>query len=67
MPIKFSWSDHLQLPPLWYYITAPPVGAATCFANATAAFEAWPAGIRDKLEELEILCSLAHHDAMLRR
>jgi len=44
---------------------APPEGGATCFADAAAAWEALPPEEQHRLEGLECVCSLAHHDAKI--
>ncbi|CAE7195636.1 tauD [Symbiodinium natans] len=46
---------------------APPRGGATCFADAVAAWEALPPEQQQRLETLDCICSLAHHDAKIRK
>mmetsp|Transcript_80740 Transcript_80740/g.224756 ORF Transcript_80740/g.224756 Transcript_80740/m.224756 type:complete len:369 (+) Transcript_80740:146-1252(+) len=65
-PVWHQDQVFFQKPPagsVLYCITAPPEGADTCFADATAALEALPADRRERVEQLEAVCSIAHHDA----
>ncbi|CAJ1332244.1 unnamed protein product [Effrenium voratum] len=50
-----------------YCVQAPPTGGATCFADAAAAWDALPELQKQRLRNLECICSLAHHDAKIRR
>jgi alpha-ketoglutarate-dependent taurine dioxygenase len=52
---------------LLYCGKAPPVGAATCFADTAAAYSALPREEQQNLSSLECVCSLAHHDEKVRR
>ena len=65
-PVWHTDSTYRQHPPvgsLLFCKTAPPWGGATCFADASAAFESLDEATRERLSELECVCSLAHHDA----
>eukprot|EP00928_Gymnodinium_smaydae_P003129 TRINITY_DN11118_c0_g2_i1.p1 TRINITY_DN11118_c0_g2~~TRINITY_DN11118_c0_g2_i1.p1 ORF type:complete len:368 (-),score=66.40 TRINITY_DN11118_c0_g2_i1:239-1342(-) len=44
---------------------APDVGGETCFADAATAWDVLSAEEQAKLESLECVCSLAHHDKKL--
>eukprot|EP00747_Dinoflagellata_sp_TGD_P210462 gnl/TRDRNA2_/TRDRNA2_83732_c0_seq1.p1 gnl/TRDRNA2_/TRDRNA2_83732_c0~~gnl/TRDRNA2_/TRDRNA2_83732_c0_seq1.p1 ORF type:complete len:400 (+),score=64.58 gnl/TRDRNA2_/TRDRNA2_83732_c0_seq1:58-1200(+) len=64
-PVWHTDSVHRQEPPAGsalYCVAAPPRGGDTCFADTRAAFDALPAEGRARLESLEGVCSMAHHD-----
>ena len=68
-PVWHTDSVYRQRPPVGsalYCKIAPPSGAATCFADAAAAFAALEPEVQTRLHGLEVLCSLAHHDAKVK-
>ena len=69
LPVWHTDSTYREHPPvgsLLHCVTAPAEGAATCFADAGAAFAELSEEQQRRLEELEAVCSLAHHDAKVR-
>ncbi|KAK3236044.1 hypothetical protein CYMTET_53794 [Cymbomonas tetramitiformis] len=65
-PVWHTDSTYRSPPPrgsLFFCKQAPPRGAATCFADTSAAFEALPKDKQAELESLDAICSMAHHDA----
>ena len=69
LPVWHTDSTYRKQPPvgsLLHCVRAPAEGAATCFADAVAAFAALSEEQQRRLEELEAICSLAHHDAKVR-
>eukprot|EP01051_Picozoa_sp_SAG22_P010264 SAG22_NODE_912_length_6534_cov_2.967211_1_plen_701_part_00 len=52
---------------VFYCKQAPPVGAATAFADMRAAYDSLPAAKQQELEQLESVCSLHHHDTKIYR
>ena len=69
LPIWHTDSVFRETPPvgsLFFCKQAPAGGGgATCFTDTRAAFEALPPAEQAELEELECVCSLAHHDAKI--
>lgn len=69
-PVWHTDSTYRKHPPvgsLLFCKQAPPEGAATCFADTRASFEALDAATQERLEGLECVCSLAHHDAKVHK
>lgn len=65
-PVWHTDSTYRKVPPigsLLFCKKAPPSGAATCFADTRAAYEALSKEKQTELRGLECVCSLAHHDA----
>ncbi len=52
---------------VFYCKQAPPVGAATAFADMRAAYDSLTAAQQMELEHLETVCSLHHHDTKIYR
>eukprot|EP00434_Breviolum_minutum_P030358 symbB.v1.2.026852.t2/scaffold2714.1/size94327/5 len=50
-----------------YCRQAPVVGGATCFSDAAAAWESLDTEKQQHLLKMDCICSLAHHDAKLRK
>jgi len=48
-------------------VRAPPSGGATCFADATKAYEDLEPQMKDHFESLEALASLTHHDTKVHK
>lgn len=66
VPVWHTDSTYRKTPPigsLLYCKQAPPEGAATCFADMHGAHDALDEATHTRLEGLECVCSLAHHDA----
>mmetsp|Transcript_87399 Transcript_87399/g.182900 ORF Transcript_87399/g.182900 Transcript_87399/m.182900 type:complete len:365 (+) Transcript_87399:160-1254(+) len=67
-PVWHTDGTFQKVPPVgsaFFCRQAPPVGGATCFSDAVAFWESLSEEEREKLEALECVCSLAHHDAKL--
>lgn len=67
-PVWHTDGCHRARPPAgsaFFCRQAPGEGAATCFADAAAAWDALAEEERRRLEGLECVCSLAHHDRKL--
>ena len=68
LPVWHTDGTFLPVPPAGSALfcrRAPAEGAATCFADTAAAWEALDEEERRRLEGLEAVCSLAHHDAKI--
>ena len=52
---------------VFYCKQAPPVGAATAFADMRAAYDSLSTAQQTELEQLEAVCSLHHHDTKIYR
>eukprot|EP01046_Picozoa_sp_COSAG06_P046227 COSAG06_NODE_6520_length_2897_cov_1.261973_6_plen_182_part_00 len=52
---------------VFYCKQAPPVGAATAFADMRAAYDSLSPSKQEELEQLEAICSLHHHDTKIYR
>mmetsp|Transcript_63218 Transcript_63218/g.195888 ORF Transcript_63218/g.195888 Transcript_63218/m.195888 type:complete len:241 (+) Transcript_63218:26-748(+) len=67
-PMWHTDSTYRQKPPVGSALfckKAPPEGSDTCFADARAAYDALDEATRARLDGLECVCSLAHHDAKI--
>lgn len=64
-PVWHTDSTFRKHPPIgsvFHCKQAPPEGGETLFADMRAAYERLDAETREKLDDLEAVCSLAHHD-----
>lgn len=59
---NFAWAGSV-----FYCKQAPPVGAATAFADMRAAYDSLSTAQQLELEKLEAVCSLHHHDTKIFR
>merc|ERR1712194_120419 len=69
LPVWHTDGTFLPTPPAgsaFFCRQAPPEGGATCFADMAGAWESLTPEEQATLEELECVCSLAHHDYKLR-
>jgi len=69
-PVWHTDSTFRKTPPIgsiFHCRQAPPVGGETLFADTRCAFADLDAATKAKLEPLEAVCSLAHHDKKINR
>ena len=69
-PVWHTDSTFRKNPPIgsvFHCRQAPPVGGETLFADTRGAFADLDAATKAKLEPLEAVCSLAHHDKKINR
>eukprot|EP00746_Dinoflagellata_sp_MGD_P021419 gnl/MRDRNA2_/MRDRNA2_149984_c0_seq1.p1 gnl/MRDRNA2_/MRDRNA2_149984_c0~~gnl/MRDRNA2_/MRDRNA2_149984_c0_seq1.p1 ORF type:complete len:340 (+),score=69.03 gnl/MRDRNA2_/MRDRNA2_149984_c0_seq1:103-1122(+) len=69
-PVWHTDSTYRKVPPIGsalYCKQAPPSGAATCWSDARAAYQALSEEKKKELQDLECVCSLAHHDAKVHK
>lgn len=69
-PVWHTDSTYRKNPPigsLLFCKQAPPEGAATCFADMRAALDELDKDLQARIEGLECVCSLAHHDAKVNK
>ena len=52
---------------VFYCKQAPPVGAATAFADMRSAYDSLSPSKQEELQQLEAICSLHHHDTKIYR
>lgn len=57
-----TFREHPPIGSVFHCRQAPPAGAATLFADTRGAFAGLDDATKAKLEPLEAVCSLAHHD-----